>query len=90
MWDTAANNGVLIYVLLADHAVEIVADRAVGARVSQAEWDAVCRLMEEHFGAGRFAEGAVAGVYGVGRLLAQHFGRTGGDANELPNRPALL
>jgi hypothetical protein len=90
VWDTAANNGVLIYVLLADHAVEIVADRAIAARVSQPEWDAVCRLMEEHFRAGRFAEGAVAGVRGVGRLLTQHFGRTGGDADELPNRPALL
>jgi uncharacterized membrane protein len=89
VWDTAANNGVLIYVLFADHDVEIVADRAVAERVSQPEWEVVCRLMEEHFRAGRFGAGAVAGVQSVGRLLAHHFPRAGGDANELPNRPTL-
>jgi uncharacterized membrane protein len=90
VWDTAHNNGILIYVLPADRDVEIVADRAIAERVSQAEWEAVCRAMEAHFRAGRFAEGAVAGVEGVGRLLAQHFPRAGGDRNELPDRPVLL
>ena len=90
VWDTAGNNGVLIYVLFADHDVEIVADRAVAERVSQSEWDAVCRVVQDEFRAGRFGEGAVAGVQAVGRLLARHFPRAGGDANELPNRPSLL
>jgi len=90
VWDTARNNGVLIYVLFADRDVEIVADRGISERVSQAEWEAVCRAMEEHFRAGRFGPGAVAGVRGVGRLLAQHFPHTPGDRNELPDRPALL
>jgi uncharacterized membrane protein len=90
VWDTAGNNGVLIYVLFADRDVEIVADRAIAERVSQADWEAVCRTMEEHFRAGRFGPGAVAGVHGVGRLLAQHFPRSGGDRNELPDRPVLL
>ena len=90
VWDTQHDNGILIYVLLADRDVEIVADRAIAARVSQTEWDAVCRTMEEHFREGRFAEGGVAGVEGVGRLLAQHFPRSGGDRNELPDRPVLL
>jgi uncharacterized membrane protein len=90
VWDTAGNNGVLIYVLMADHDVEIVADRAIAARVPQADWDAVGREMKEHFKAGRFAEGADAGIAGVGRLLAAHFPGAGGDSDEQPNRPVLL
>jgi uncharacterized membrane protein len=90
VWDTAGNNGVLIYVLMADRVVEIVADRAITARVAQADWDAVCRDMEAHFKAGRFAEGAEAGIAGVGALLARHFPGQAGDANEQPDRPVLL
>ena len=90
VWDTADNNGVLIYVLMADHDVEIVADRAIAARVSQAEWDAVCREMEDHFRAGRFAEGAESGIAGIGRLLGKHFPGRGGDRDEQPNRAVVL
>lgn len=90
VWDTAGNNGVLIYVLMADRVVEIVADRAIAARVAQGEWDALCRAMEVHFRAGRFAEGSEAGIAGVGALLARHFPGQGGDANEQPDRPVLL
>jgi uncharacterized membrane protein len=90
VWDTEGNNGVLIYVLMADRDVEIIADRAIAARVSQAEWDAVCRDMEEHFQAGRFAEGSEAGIAAVGRLLAKHFPGRGGDRDEQPNQPVLL
>lgn len=90
VWDTESNNGVLIYVLMADHAVEIVADRAIAARVRQADWDAVCRDMEGHFSAGRYAEGAEAGIADVGALLARHFPGQGGDRNEQPDAPVLL
>ena len=90
VWDTDGNNGVLIYVLMADHDVEIVADRAIAARVPQAEWDAVCRDMESHFRAGRFAEGAESGIAGVGRLLGKHFPGQGGDRDEQPDQPVLL
>jgi uncharacterized membrane protein len=90
VWDTAGNNGVLIYVLMADHDVEIVADRALAARVDPAEWEAVRRVMEGHFAAGRFAEGAESGIAGVAALLAQHFPGEGGDRNELPDRPVLV
>jgi uncharacterized membrane protein len=90
VWDTAGNNGVLIYVLMADRDVEIVADRAIAARVSQDEWDAVCRDMESQFRAGRFGEGAEAGIAGVGRLLGRHFPGRGGDSDEQPNRAVLL
>ena len=90
VWDTAGNNGVLIYVLMADHDVEIIADRAIAARVSQAEWDTVCRDMENHFRAGRFAEGSETGIAAVGKLLAEHFPGRGGDRDEQPNQAVLL
>ena len=90
VWDTAHNNGVLIYVLMADHDVEIVADRGIAAQVSQAEWQAVCRQMEHHYRAGRFQDGSVAGILGVGALLGRHFPGTRHSDNELPNQPVLL
>jgi uncharacterized membrane protein len=90
VWDTAENNGVLIYLLLADHIVEIVADRGIAARIAQSEWDGICREMEHHFREGRFSEGSVAGVRGVGRLLSRHFPGRHAGADELPNQPVLL
>ncbi len=90
VWDTAENNGVLIYLSMADRDVEIVADRGIAARVPQAEWDAVCRLMEEHFRTGRFGEGAIDGIQAVGRLLARHFPPPGRGRDELPNQTILL
>jgi uncharacterized membrane protein len=90
VWDTAQNNGVLVYLLLADHVVEIVADRGIAARIPQSEWDGVCREMQSHYRGGRFSEGSVAGVYAIGRLLARHFPGRRRDADELPNQPVLL
>jgi uncharacterized membrane protein len=90
VWDTSANNGVLIYVLLADRAVEIIADRGVSALVPTAEWEGVCRQVEAHYRAGRYAEGSRIAVEGVGRILSRHFPATGGTADELPNQPILL
>jgi uncharacterized membrane protein len=90
VWDTVGTNGVLIYVLMADRDVEIVADRAIAARVPQSDWEAVCREMEAHFKDGRFAEGSEAGIAGVGRLLAAHFPGEGGDRNEQRDWPDLL
>ena len=90
VWDTAHNNGVLIYVDLADRVVEIVADRGIAARVSQAEWEAVCRQMQHHYREGRFREGSVSGVLGVGALLGRYFPRAAPGGNELPDQPVLL
>ena len=94
VWDTEHNNGVLIYVQLADRDVEIVADRGFQGRVSPADWEAVCRLMEGHFRAGRHRIGAIAGVDAVGTLLARHYPLKAGDTppthNQLPDRPTLL
>ncbi len=94
VWDTELNNGVLIYVQVADRDVEIVADRGFEGRVSPPEWEAVCRLMEEDFRAGRFEAGSVAGVLAIGDLLSRHFPRPATAAaqshNQLPDRPILL
>jgi uncharacterized membrane protein len=90
VWDTAQNAGVLLYVLMADHDVEIVADRGIAARVGDGEWQAICQEMETHYRAGHFAEGSVIGVRRIGELLAKHFPHAGGDRDELPNQPVLL
>jgi uncharacterized membrane protein YgcG len=90
VWDTAHNNGVLIYVLMADRAVEIIADRGIAARIHQSEWQAVCRRMQEHYQQGRFREGSIAGIEGVGALLGRHFPGSGPGGHELPNQPVLL
>jgi uncharacterized membrane protein len=90
VWDTEGNNGVLIYVLLAEHDVEIVADRGVNARVAHAEWEAICRRMEVGFHAGQFGAGALAGIGAVGDLLARHYPCRPDGQNELPDKPVLL
>jgi len=90
VWDTADNNGVLIYLLLADHDVEIVADRGVSARVATAAWEAICREMEAHFRRGEFEAGALAGIARFDALLRQVYPAEGGGANELPDAPAVL
>ena len=90
VWNTEHNNGILIYVLMADRSVEIVADRGIAARVAPGEWTGICREMERHYRAGDFREGSVAGIRGVAALLARHFpGRKRHD-NELPDQPVLL
>ena len=92
VWDTDANNGVLIYVLLADRDVEIVADRGFNDRVAASEWREVCDRIEREFRAGRFEHGMLAGVGEVGRIIGAHYPQRPGqrDEDELPNRPALL
>jgi uncharacterized membrane protein len=90
VWDTELRNGVLIYVLVADRDVEIVADRAAAASVPPSGWEHAARVMEDHFRAGRFREGAIAGVESVAGLLEKQFPVRGGNRDELPNQPALL
>ena len=91
VWDTAANNGVLLYLLLADHRIEIVAVRGLRGRVSDEQWRGVCLLMEERLRAGEAEAAAVAGIEAASRLLAEHFPRVGDapDENELPDLPHL-
>jgi uncharacterized membrane protein len=90
VWDTELNTGVLVYVLLADRAVEIVADRGIAAKVAQAQWDAICHGMETAFAQGRFQDGAVEGMRAIAALLGRHFDRPDANPNELPNRPVVL
>jgi uncharacterized membrane protein len=90
VWDTAENTGVLVYVLLADRKVEIVADRAIAAKVEPAQWQAICRDMQASFREGRFEDGAVAGVTAISELLARHFPAAGDNPNELPDQPVML
>ena len=88
VWDTERNNGVLIYLLLADRDVEIVADR--GIAVSAPQWESICQQMEAAFRAGQFEAGVLAGIRSVGWHLSQHFPPQQDPRNELPDRPVLL
>lgn len=90
VWDTEQNTGVLIYLLLADRAVEIVADRGIHAKVDSQEWSKVCRQMEDAFRQSNFEGGVVSGVHAVTRHLKQHFPSDSRDRNELPNKPVVL
>ncbi|MFT3906282.1 MAG: TPM domain-containing protein [Steroidobacteraceae bacterium] len=90
VWDTEGNNGVLIHVLFADHSVEFVADRGISCRIAAADWEPLCREVEAHYRAGRFAEGSAAAIRGVAGLLVRYFPQQGPDRDELPNQPLLL
>lgn len=90
VWDTEENSGVLIYVQLVDHDIEIVADRGVAARIAQLEWEAVCEIMKTAFRAGRYEAGVQEGIARVSDALARHFPAATANPNELPDRPAVL
>jgi uncharacterized membrane protein len=90
IWDTARNNGVLIYLLLADRQVEIIADRGIDAKVGREGWEKICKAMESDFKAGNFAGGVVRGIEVVSKQLAAHFPKHGGGKNELPDAPVVM
>jgi len=90
VWDTEENAGVLIYVLLADRDVEIVADRGIDREVPAGAWQAICARMEAAFRDARLVEGVVVGIEEIAALLAAHFPRVGAVANELPDKPVVL
>ena len=91
VWDTEQNNGVLIYLLLADHAIEIVADRGLDRRVPAAQWQALIAAMQPAFRDGRFEDGLNQALSAIDALLLQHFALAPGQTNpdELPNRADL-
>ena len=91
VWDTEHNNGVLIYLLLADRKVEIVADRGIHVKLGPAVWEEVCREMESEFRQGKFEQGVSAGIRSVGSHLALHYPQKDSNKiNELPDRPVLI
>jgi uncharacterized membrane protein len=90
IWDTEENCGVLIYLLLADRDVEIVADRGIDRRVGHEAWLAICRGMEAAFREKRFSDGAIDGIDAINALLAHHFPRKATGTNELPDQPVVL
>lgn len=89
-WDTEHNNGVLIYLLLADRDVEIIADRGIHSRLGNAGWETICREMEQAFRQGRFEEGVIAGIKAVGGHLEKHFPNRPAGPSELPDRPVII
>jgi uncharacterized membrane protein len=90
VWDTEENAGVLLYLLLADRDVEIVADRGIHRVVRDGVWQEVCEALEAQFRAGRCTDGVVNAVNRISDVLAAAFPRDGAVVNELPDRPAVL
>jgi uncharacterized membrane protein len=91
VWDTEHNNGVLVYLLLAERAIEIVADRGLTARVPDGEWQRIVASMQGEFSAGRYEQGLTHAIDAVTALLVQHFPLQAGEENpnELPDEPVL-
>ncbi len=91
VWDTEANNGVLIYLMLAENAIEIVADRGLASRVAPAEWQGIVDRMRPALRDGRFEDGLTQALEEVSALLVTHFPLAAGQANpnELPDQPIL-
>lgn len=91
VWDTESNNGVLIYVLLGDHAIEIIADRGIQSCVREANaWPPIIDSMQQAFHAHQYQAGAVAAVDAVSDCLGSYFPRGGNDQNELPDKLSML
>lgn len=90
VWDTEHNNGVLIYLLLADCDVEIVADRGIHTKLGKAGWEEICLEMESAFRLGKFETGVINGIHAVSSHLQQHFPKKSTSENELPNKPIIL
>ena len=91
VWDTERNNGVLVYLLLAERAIEIVADRGLNRHVTPAQWQEIVDRMRSAFREGRHEDGLTQALEEVSALLVEHFPRAAGDAdtNELPDAPSL-
>ncbi len=90
VWDTEENSGVLIYVLLADREVHIIADRGIAAHVAQTEWDAIAGTIQDAFRLGDFRNGVLRGIEGITTILATHFPAKKNNLNELPDKPAII
>jgi uncharacterized membrane protein len=92
VWDTEHNNGVMIYLCLAEHAIELLADRGVNRLVSTGQWNAVVARLGAAMGHGDVESGLVQAISEVSQLLYQHFPLESGQVtpNELPDTPVLI
>lgn len=92
VWDTEHNNGVLIYLLLAEHAIEIVADRGLAQHVPEATWHTLVQRLGQALRAGQYEDGLTEVLADVSALLVAHFPASGHapGSNELPDAPVLL
>ena len=90
VWDTELNNGVLIYLLLADRDIEIIADRGIHAKVGSAEWENICQKMESCFKESHFQQGVIAGIDAITQHLQNHFPAINDDKNELSDKPIVM
>ncbi|MBA2483798.1 MAG: TPM domain-containing protein [Nitrosomonas sp.] len=91
IWDTEHNNGILIYLLLADHDVEIIADRGINTRIAHEEWEEICRTMETEFRQKQFETGLLKGINAIDEHLQKYFPRKlVQDKNGLPDKPVVL
>lgn len=90
VWDTEHNCGVMIYALLAERHVEIIADRGINARVAPDCWSGICNQLTADFAAGQFESGMLAAIERITELLASHFPSEGARTNELPDAPLIL
>ena len=90
VWDSEENNGVLLYVLVADRKVEIVADRGIHRQVGNERWRAICKEIELRYRKGDFLNGSVIGIEKISAELAHGFPATGGEKNEQADKPVLM
>lgn len=90
IWDTEHNNGVLLYLLLADRDVEIVADRGIDRHVGHDGWEKICRDMEALFRKGEFEAGVLQGIAEISAELEKYFTQNGASKNEVSNKPIVM
>ena len=90
VWDTEENNGVLLYVNVADRKVELIADRAASRAVPDATWQRICSALQEAFKRGEFEAGTAAAIAAINAELAAHFPTSGAKINSLPDAPVML
>ncbi len=90
VWDTEFNNGVLIYLLLSEKQIEIIADRGISKKIPQKEWDLILERMKTNFKKGYFEKGVILGISEITEILSTHFPPPQNKPNELSDKPIII
>jgi len=91
IWDTENNNGVLVFLLLADRKVEIIADRGLNDKIDKEEWLAICQVMEKSFSQHHFEIGVIEGINHITETLAKYYPKIKQNKiDELSNKPVIM